>query len=60
MMEILVPVVIALITSVFGPIILEWAKSRFKKKNSTDPLPESIRYNELIEHQLDVMLDELG
>ena len=59
-MEILVPVVIALITSVFGPIILEWAKSRFKKKNSTDPLPESIRYNELIEHQLDVMLDELG
>ena len=60
MMEILVPVVIALITSVFGPIILEWAKSRFKKKNSTDPLPDAIKYNEQIEHQLDIMLDELG
>jgi len=59
-MDILIPVIIALITSVFGPIILEWAKSRFKKKNSTDPLPESIKYNEQIEHQLDIMLDELG
>jgi hypothetical protein len=57
-MEILIPVVIALITSVFGPILLEWAKSKFKKK-STDPLPESIKYNEQIEHQLDIILDEL-
>ena len=59
-MEILIPVVIALITSVFGPILLEWAKSKFKKKSTHDPLPESIRYNEQIEHQLDIMLDELG
>ena len=58
-MEILIPIVIALITSVFGPILLEWVKSKSKKK-STDPLPESIRYNEQIEHQLDLMLDELG
>ena len=58
-MEILIPIVIALITSVFGPILLEWAKNKFKKK-TTDPLPESIRYNEQIEHQLDLMLDELG
>jgi len=57
-MEILIPIVIALITSVFGPVLLEWAKSKFKKK-STDPLPESIRYNEQIEHQLDIILDEL-
>ena len=59
-MEILIPVVIALITSVFGPILLEWAKSKFKKKSTHDPLPESIRYNEQIEHQLDIILDELG
>jgi hypothetical protein len=57
-MEILIPIVIALITSVFGPVLLEWAKAKFKKR-STDPLPESIRYNEQIEHQLDIMLDEL-
>lgn len=58
-MEILIPVVIALITSVLGPVLLEWAKAKFKKK-STDPMPDAIKYNEQIEHQLDVILDELG
>ena len=58
MMEILIPVVIALITSVLGPVLLEWVKAKVDKKK-TDPLPESIRYNEQIEHQLDLMLDEL-
>jgi hypothetical protein len=58
MMDILVPVVIALITSVLGPVLLEWVKAKVDKKKA-DPLPESIKYNEQIEHQLDIMLDEL-
>ena len=58
MMEILIPVIIALITSVLGPVLLEWVKAKVDKKKA-DPLPESIRYNEQIEHQLDLMLDEL-
>ena len=58
MMEILIPVVIALITSVLGPVLLEWSKNKFRKKQS-DPMPDTIRYNEQIEHQLDLMLDEL-
>ena len=41
MIEILIPIAIALITSVFGPILLEWVKSKSRKK-TTDPLPESI------------------
>ena len=57
-MEILIPVIIALITSVLGPVLLEWVKAKVDKKK-TDPLPESIKYNEQIEHQLDLMLDEL-
>jgi hypothetical protein len=57
-MEILIPVIIALITSVFGPILMEWAKNKFKKK-SADPMPDAIKYNEQIEHQLDVILSEL-
>jgi len=57
-MEILIPVVIALITSVLGPILMEWAKAKFKKK-SADPMPDAIKYNEQIEHQLDLILDEL-
>jgi hypothetical protein len=58
MMEILIPILIALITSVFGPILMEWAKTKFKKK-SADPMPDAIKYNEQIEHQLDIMLNEL-
>jgi len=58
-MDILIPIVIALITSVFGPVLLEWAKSKFKKK-SADPMPDAIKYNDQIEHQLDIMLDELN
>ena len=57
-MEILIPVLIALITSVLGPILMEWAKAKFKKK-SADPMPDAIKYNEQIEHQLDIILDEL-
>ena len=59
MMEILIPVVIALITSVLGPVLLEWVRSKTNKKQH-DPMPDTIKYNELIEHQLDIMLDELG
>ena len=58
MIDILVPVVIALITSVLGPVLLEWVKAKVDKKKS-DPLPDAIKYNEQIEHQLDLMLDEL-
>jgi hypothetical protein len=57
-MEIIIPIVIALITSVFGPVLLEWAKSKFRRKQS-DPMPDAIKYNEQIEHQLDLILDEL-
>jgi hypothetical protein len=58
-MEILIPIVIALITSVFGPVLLEWAKSKFGRKTQSDPMPDAIKYNEQIEHQLDVILGEL-
>ena len=57
-MEILIPIVIALITSVFGPVLLEWAKSKFRRKQS-DPIPDAIKYNEQIEHQLDLIFNEL-
>ena len=59
MMEILIPVMIALITSVFGPVLLEWFKSKLRRKPQPDPMPDAIKYNEQIEHQLDVILSEL-
>jgi hypothetical protein len=57
-MEILVPIIIALITSVLGPVLLEWTKRKLAAK-PTDPLVNAIQYNETIENQLELMLHEL-
>jgi hypothetical protein len=58
-MEYLVPVIIALTTSVFGPILVEWVKKKIIDKKNMDPLKDAIIYNEVIEQQLDAMLQEL-
>ncbi len=57
-MELLVPIVIAIITSVVGPAIVEWVKKRRENKPK-DPLKDAIQHNEIIEQQLDAMLNEL-
>jgi hypothetical protein len=57
-MELLVPIVIAIITSVVGPAIVEWVKKRRENKPK-DPLGDAIQHNEVIEQQLDAMLNEL-
>ena len=48
-MEYLVPVIIALTTSVFGPILVEWVKKRIINKRDNDPLIDAIAHNEVIE-----------
>ena len=57
-MELLAPIVIAIITSVVGPAIVEWVKKRRENKPK-DPLGDAIQHNEVIEQQLDAMLNEL-
>ena len=57
-MEIIIPIVIAIITSVVGPAIVEWVKKRRENKPK-DPLGDAIQHNEIIEQQLDNMLKEL-
>ena len=54
-------IIVAFITAVLGPTILEWVKAKLKKsevKNST--VKEAIDMNELVDAQLDQMVDELG
>jgi hypothetical protein len=54
-------IIVAFITAVLGPTILEWVRAKLKKsevKNST--VKEAIDMNELVDAQLDVMMDELG
>lgn len=57
-MEYLLPVLIAIITTMVGPIVLEWFKQRLSKKKS-DPLNEAIKHNESVNHQLEIILDEI-
>lgn len=56
--ELIAPVIIAVITSVVGPALVEWVKKRRENKPK-DPLFDAVKYNGIIEQQLDIMLKEL-
>ena len=56
-------IIVALITAVIGPAVLEWVKSKIKKHEQEEkpsPVKEAIDINEIIDHQLDTIMDELG
>lgn len=57
-MEFLLPVVLALITSILGPIIVEWVRKKLNKPTTSDPLAEAIEHNQEIDHQLQLIMDE--
>lgn len=57
-MDFIVPVILALITSILGPIAVEWARKRLNKP-SRDPLAEAIQHNEVVDQQLESILDEI-
>ena len=57
-MEFLLPVVLALITSILGPIIVEWVRKKLNKTPVTDPLAEAIAHNQEIDHQLQLIMEE--
>jgi len=54
-------IIVALITAVIGPVIMEWVKAKLKKQEIKEsPVKEAIDVNELVDHQLDQLLEELG
>ena len=57
-MEFLLPVVLALITSILGPVIVEWVRKKLNKTPATDPLAEAIAHNQEVDHQLQLIMDE--
>ena len=60
LLTMLTTIIVALITAVFGPIAMAWAKRQFETKSTTNPVDEAILMNALVDEQLDVVLDELG
>jgi hypothetical protein len=59
-MTTLTTIIVALITAVIGPIVVEWVKSKLAKQPKISSVKEAIDLNELVDGQLDVMMDELG
>jgi len=49
----------ALLTAIFGPILVEWVKVKFITKKTRDVVGESIDINEKVDTQLELILEEL-
>lgn len=59
-MEYLTPIIIALITAVLGPMLVEWIRNKFKSKPDKTPIQEAVELNELVDVQLDNIMSELN
>lgn len=54
-------IIVAFITAVLGPVLIEWVKAKLaKKEEKISTVKEAIDLNELVDGQLDQMMDELG
>jgi len=52
-------ITVALITAVFGPIIVSWVKLKMEGKSKTTQMYDAIETSTLINNQLENMIDEL-
>ena len=53
-------VLVALITAVIGPAVLEWVRAKLKKEDSkASSVKEAIDFNSLVDNQLEQMMEEL-
>jgi len=60
MYSLLITICTALITAIIGPIVVEWAKTKFSSNKKSDLLGESIYVDEKIDKQLEVIINELN
>ena len=54
-----VTVITALITAILGPILVEWVKVKLNSKKRSDILGEAIDTDEKVDHQLELIMEEL-
>jgi len=52
-------IVVALITAVLGPIIVNWVKLKMEKSDKKTPMREALETSTLIDGQLEAIMDEL-
>jgi hypothetical protein len=59
-MEIFATILIALITAVIGPIVLEWVKVKLSKKDKEDPIKKGCQQGLVIEEEIENIREELN
>lgn len=52
-------IAVALITAVFGPILVSWARLKMEKKSPQTPMSDALETSTLVDIQLEGMMDEL-
>lgn len=59
-MEIFATVLIALITAVIGPVVVEWVRIKLKKDTLPDPLREEMEYSKIIDEEIEDIREYLN
>jgi hypothetical protein len=54
-----VTIIVALITAVIGPIIVNWVKLKMENKDASTPMRDALETSTLIDTQLEHIMDEL-
>ena len=56
----LTTIAVALITAVFGPIMVNWVKLKMEKPDKRTPMREALEASTLIDNQLEAIMSELN
>ena len=56
----LTTILVALITAVIGPVVVNWFKLKMEKKSKTTSMSEALEASALIDHQLEDIMQELN
>jgi len=59
MITVITTVIVALITAIIGPIIVNWARLKMEKKSDKTPMREALDASSIIDTQLENILNEL-
>jgi hypothetical protein len=59
MMMVITTVLVALITAIIGPIVVNWARLKMEKKDKVTPMREALEASTLVDNQLENILHEL-
>jgi len=58
-LAVITTIIVALITAVIGPIIVNWVKLKMEKKDPSTPMRDALETSTLIDTQLEQVMEEL-